>query len=786
MPEKLIFEHSRPGRSAPRPSTRSPPPPPSAPSAASRRRGCRSRSCRRTTRGCRGSISPSTRTSTRLMHEVQPAGRNQYAMLPGPLARWRRSPRRASSTSLQEMLKSVTGMRCLAHAHGGRAGRVRRRGHDPRLPQVAARLRAHHDLGARRGRRTTPTMCGCTVREISSLPNGDVLRARSTGIMLTNPSKMLRLRAHRRGGRGSCTVPVGSSTTTVEPQRDPGQGAPGRHGLRRHPDDPAQDLLDAARRTGRARSAWSACRRSCRWWASTASTTGGSDGTCRSRWLLAFMGKILGVLLRAYVYMRMLGREDLGSRSSPRSPQLPDGEALRASSSRIRAGARHFIVTLRRAITAPPRWTSRKRLLDFGFRCPYHHSRCSFRVPAHRAHRDGVEGGTRRVRGGDGCDPRGETRRRGMVKGAPWRCGASTTCARPGDPHGRGLMREGRRPQGLTRLKRDAQLAAGSASLLPQRGRLPPGGLAGRSAAARLPAGLGHEDGVERAPLVSSMLAAPIVELLNEVVVDRIGTEHNHLSGFAKDVAIHRRRRSRCCCSPRPGDSCCSPVLPVPRSSRQPVVHDDLYGSIAFDTWLTVFPGRFRDHILPDRIHLLNVSFLVPSMRRNFGGCAGNIAYNLALLGGTGAPMATVGHDFAPYAEWLRERDVDLGYVRAIEGEFTAQAFITTDLDDNQDHGLPPWRDEPCARSQPRARRRRHSSAYRGARRPRRHAPACRAVRSGGHPAAFDPGQGLPMFDGPDLLAFVEKATWIAVNDYEAELAAPGSRPRNWRAACAR
>ena len=85
-------------------------------------------------------------------------------------------------------------------------------------------------------------------------------------------------------------------------------------------------------------------------------------------------------------------------------------------------------------------------------------------------------------------------------------------------------------------------------------------------------------------------------------------------------------------------------------------------GSLAFDS-VMVFQGRFRDHILPDRIHLLNVSFLVPSLRRNFGGCAGNIAYNLALLGGAGAPMATVGHDFAPYANWLRVRSVDLAHV---------------------------------------------------------------------------------------------------------------------------
>ncbi len=106
-------------------------------------------------------------------------------------------------------------------------------------------------------------------------------------------------------------------------------------------------------------------------------------------------------------------------------------------------------------------------------------------------------------------------------------------------------------------------------------------------------------------------------------------------------------------------------------------------GSLAFDT-VMVFPGRFRDHILADRIHMLNVSFLVPSMRRNFGGCAGNIAYNLRLLGEKGAPMGTVGHDFEPYRRWLNAIGVSLDYVRELDDAFTAQAFITTDLDDNQ------------------------------------------------------------------------------------------------------
>ena len=106
-------------------------------------------------------------------------------------------------------------------------------------------------------------------------------------------------------------------------------------------------------------------------------------------------------------------------------------------------------------------------------------------------------------------------------------------------------------------------------------------------------------------------------------------------------------------------------------------------GSLAYDT-VMVFDGRFREHILADRLHMLNVSFLVPEMRRNFGGCAGNIAYNLKLLGGDGLIMATVGHDFAPYVRWLQQHGIALDGVRQIDSEFTAQAYITTDLDDNQ------------------------------------------------------------------------------------------------------
>ena len=106
-------------------------------------------------------------------------------------------------------------------------------------------------------------------------------------------------------------------------------------------------------------------------------------------------------------------------------------------------------------------------------------------------------------------------------------------------------------------------------------------------------------------------------------------------------------------------------------------------GSVAYDT-VMVFDGRFRDHILPDRIHMLNVAFLVPGLRRNFGGCAGNIGYNLKLLGGSGHVMATVGMDFAPYRAWMHDCGLSLQYLRELADEYTAQAYITTDADNNQ------------------------------------------------------------------------------------------------------
>jgi adenosine kinase len=182
-----------------------------------------------------------------------------------------------------------------------------------------------------------------------------------------------------------------------------------------------------------------------------------------------------------------------------------------------------------------------------------------------------------------------------------------------------------------------------------------------------------------------------------------------------------------------------------------------------------VFPGRFRDHILPDKIHMLNVSFLAPSMRRNFGGCAGNIAFNLKLLGGAGAPMGTVGHDFGPYEQWLREHSIVLDHVRCVTDEFTAQAYITTDLDDNQITAFHPGAmNHSHLQSVP------TDAGYTlGVLSPDgrdgmlQHA---REFAEAGISFLFDPGQAMPLFDGSELLEFVERASWVAVNDYESEV----------------
>ncbi|MDP2323256.1 MAG: carbohydrate kinase family protein [Gammaproteobacteria bacterium] len=191
-------------------------------------------------------------------------------------------------------------------------------------------------------------------------------------------------------------------------------------------------------------------------------------------------------------------------------------------------------------------------------------------------------------------------------------------------------------------------------------------------------------------------------------------------------------------------------------------------GSIAYDN-IMVFQGRFKEHILADQIHILNVSFLVPELRREFGGCAGNIAYNLRLLGGEPRIMATVGSDFGSYRAWLLRHGVNLDYLNEVPEMLTAQAYITTDLDDNQITAFHPGAMNEAHRNVVPAKAGISVGIVSpdGRQGMLDHAGQLHAA---GIPFVFDPGQGLPMFDGDDLRHFVELATWVAVNDYEARL----------------
>lgn len=197
-------------------------------------------------------------------------------------------------------------------------------------------------------------------------------------------------------------------------------------------------------------------------------------------------------------------------------------------------------------------------------------------------------------------------------------------------------------------------------------------------------------------------------------------------------------------------------------------MHALICGSMAFDT-IMVFHDQFKKHILPDQIHILSVSFLVPDLRREFGGCAGNIAYNLKLLGGNPLIMATVGEDFAPYADRLREHDIVSTHVRRVQDTYTAQCFITTDLDDNQITAFHPGAmnfshlnhvadtaDVSLGIISPDGREGmlQHAEEF----------------HSAGIPFIFDPGQGLPMFNADELRRFIALADYVTLNDYEAKM----------------
>lgn len=191
-------------------------------------------------------------------------------------------------------------------------------------------------------------------------------------------------------------------------------------------------------------------------------------------------------------------------------------------------------------------------------------------------------------------------------------------------------------------------------------------------------------------------------------------------------------------------------------------------GSLAFDT-IMVFPDKFKHHILPEKIHMLNVAFLVPEMRREFGGTAGNIAYNLRLLEENPLIMATVGEDFGPYSAWLDSNHISSAHIKKITNSFTAQAFITTDTDDNQITAFHPGAmNDSYQNSVSDAKGVTLAIiAPDGREGMFKHAKECFEANI---PFLFDPGQGLPMFNGEELLDFIEMADYLAVNDYEAEM----------------
>ncbi len=191
-------------------------------------------------------------------------------------------------------------------------------------------------------------------------------------------------------------------------------------------------------------------------------------------------------------------------------------------------------------------------------------------------------------------------------------------------------------------------------------------------------------------------------------------------------------------------------------------------GSYAFDS-IMVFHDHFKNHILPDKVHILNVSFLVPTMRKEFGGCGGNIAYNLHLLGANSVPMATVGEDFTPYMQWMERHHMNTTHIKVIKGSYTGQAFITTDMDDNQITAF-----HPGAMSDSHQNKVSDASvADIGIVSPDgrdgmiEHAQQFSEMSI---PFIFDPGQGMPMFSGDELIQFVEQASYVAVNDYESQM----------------
>lgn len=191
-------------------------------------------------------------------------------------------------------------------------------------------------------------------------------------------------------------------------------------------------------------------------------------------------------------------------------------------------------------------------------------------------------------------------------------------------------------------------------------------------------------------------------------------------------------------------------------------------GSLAFDT-ITTFPGRFAQQILPEQLHILNVSFLVPTLRREFGGCAGNIAYSLRLLGGEPVIMAAIGTDGSEYLERIASWGATTNYIRKDSDNHTAQAIIITDVENNQITAFHPGAMQSAHLNSVPDDQSINIAIIAPDGREAMLLHAAQLAQTG-IPFVFDPGQGLPMFDGTELKGFLAKASWVAVNDYEAKM----------------
>src|SRR5688500_3652270 len=248
----------------------------------------------------------------------------------------------------------------------------------------------------------------------------------------------------------------------------------------------------------------------------------------------------------------------------------------------------------------------------------------------------------------------------------------------------------------------------------------------------------------------------------------RANTSRGAASRSSCRTESRRAARLRCASTSIPAAApppATASIFSIPRDALVTIL---VTGSIAYDT-IMVFPDRFRNHLLADQLHILNVCFLTPEMRREYGGTAGNIGYNLRLLGEAPLVMATVGEDSAPYVARFEKLGIATAHLRRIPGQFTAQAFITTDLDDNQITAFHPGAMNHAHEN--------HIGRALGAglaiiapdgkQGMQQHARECAEA---GVPFVFDPGQGLPMFSGAEIAEFLRLADYVAVNDYEGKM----------------